>query len=71
MILPGDVIVADDDGVVVVRRDEAAKVIELSLAREEKEAEIRKRLEAGELTLDLLDLRSRAVAKGVVYIEKE
>jgi 4-hydroxy-4-methyl-2-oxoglutarate aldolase len=71
IVEPGDVIVADDDGVVVVKRDEAAEVARLSLAREEKEADIRRRLKAGELTLDILGLRAPALAKGLTYRDAE
>ena len=52
-INPGDLIVGDRDGVVVVRREDAAQVLEKSLAREEKEKTIMERLRKGESTLDI------------------
>jgi 4-hydroxy-4-methyl-2-oxoglutarate aldolase len=67
-IEPGDVIVADDDGVVVVARTEAAIVLaaaELRLAGEETK---RKRLAAGELGLDIYDMRPALEAKGLKYV---
>ncbi len=66
-ILPGDVIVADDDGVCVVRRTDAHAVLGTSLAREEKEAAVRKRLQAGELGLDIYGMREKLEARGLVY----
>jgi 4-hydroxy-4-methyl-2-oxoglutarate aldolase len=66
---PGDLIVADDDGVVVVPRADAAEVLELSLAREAKEASVRKRLGAGELGLDIYGMRPRLAEKGLVYLD--
>jgi 4-hydroxy-4-methyl-2-oxoglutarate aldolase len=60
-IEPGDVVVADGDGVCVVRRAEAAGVLQLALAREANEADKRKRLAAGELSLDVFGLRPPAV----------
>lgn len=66
-IEPGDVIVADDDGVVVVRRQEAEDVLRKSKARLEKEAETRKRLLAGELGLDIYGMRQRLKEKGLQY----
>ena len=64
---PGDVIVADDDGVVVVKREEVASVLEQSRAREVKEAAARARLAAGELGIDMYGLRSLLDSLGVTY----
>jgi 4-hydroxy-4-methyl-2-oxoglutarate aldolase len=67
-IAPGDVIVADDDGVCVVPRADAAKVVGLCVAREEKEAAVRARLKAGELGLDIYGMRDKLAAKGLKYM---
>ena len=69
IIEPGDVICADDDGVVAVPRDEASWALERSNARLETEAETRARLEAGELGLDMYGLRRKLVELGVEWIE--
>ena len=67
LVHPGDVVVADDDGVVVVRRQEADAVLAKSLERERKEAAVRARLKAGELGLDIYDMRARLAERGLVY----
>jgi 4-hydroxy-4-methyl-2-oxoglutarate aldolase len=69
LVNPGDLLVADDDGVVVVRRKEAAQVLKASQMREEKEAGTRKRLEAGELGLDIYKMREKLAEKGLKYID--
>ena len=71
LIRPGDVIVADDDGVCVVRREEAASVLAKAKAREEDEADKRRRYAAGELSLDISNMRPRLAQKGLQYVEYE
>jgi 4-hydroxy-4-methyl-2-oxoglutarate aldolase len=66
---PGDVIVADDDGVVVVRRGDAPDVLGAAHRRIDKEAATRARLEAGELGVDFYGLRSKLLDLGVEYRE--
>ena len=70
LIYPGDVVAADDDGVVVVRRADAAAVLGACVAREAREAEARKRYQAGELSLDVNNMRERLASKGLTYIEQ-
>ena len=64
---PGDVIVADDDGVVVVKRADAAKVAAASKQRVEKEDAVRERLAKGELGLDIYSLRAKLKELGLEY----
>ena len=68
-IRPGDVIIADDDGVCVVARPEAAAVLRKSLAREDKEAAVRARLKAGELGLDIYGMRAKLAERGLTYVD--
>ncbi|CAO3440764.1 4-carboxy-4-hydroxy-2-oxoadipate aldolase/oxaloacetate decarboxylase [Azospirillum endophyticum] len=68
LINPGDVIVADDDGVCVVRREEAAEVLKKAQDRLSKEEEKRARLAAGELGLDIYGMRGTLAAKGLTYV---
>ena len=71
LIEPGDVLVADDDGVVRVPRLQARDVLAASLAREEREAALRARYARGELGLDVHAMRERLAAKGLVHVDPE
>jgi len=68
LVNPGDVIIADDDGVCVVERARAAEVLEKARAREAAEEDKRRRLAAGELGLDLYGMRSRLEQMGLKYV---
>jgi len=69
LVHPGDVVVADDDGVCIVPRRQAIQVAQASAAREAKEAGTRQRLKAGELGLDIYQMREKLARAGLVYRE--
>ena len=69
LVFPGDVIAADDDGVVVVARATADDVMGKTQARLDGEEAKRQRLAAGELGLDLYDMRPRLEAAGLTYVD--
>jgi 4-hydroxy-4-methyl-2-oxoglutarate aldolase len=68
LVRAGDVVVADDDGICVVRREEAAEVLARAQARQAREAAVRERLARGELGLDIYAMRERLARKGLEYI---
>lgn len=69
IVTPGDVVVADDDGVVIVAREEVRAVIAASKARDQKEAGTRAQLAAGKLGLDIYGMRGKLEAKGLRYVQ--
>ena len=70
MIVPGDVIVGDSDGVVVVPREKAVEVAQASEQRIAKEEKTRQRLRSGELGLDFYGLRAKLVELGVEFVDE-
>ena len=64
-------IVADDDGVVVVRSEDTKAVLSKAKARVENEEEKRERFKSGELGLDIYDMRERLAEKGLRYVDSE
>ncbi len=71
LVNPGDVIVADNDGVVVVPRDRAEEIANLAAERAQKEEQSRIRLKRGELGLDFYGLRRKLEELGVEYTDDE
>jgi 4-hydroxy-4-methyl-2-oxoglutarate aldolase len=71
LVHPGDVVVADDDGIVIVPKAQAAEVAAACAAREDKEAGTRKRLAAGELGVDIYAMREPLAKAGLKYFTDE
>jgi len=66
---PGDVVVADDDGVVIVRREHVRSIVESSRKRADLEEQKRQRLAAGELGLDIYTMRQKLSDRGLIYYD--
>jgi 4-hydroxy-4-methyl-2-oxoglutarate aldolase len=69
LVNPGDVVVADDDGIVIVPREVAQMACDAAEARENNEAGKRKKLAAGELGLDMYSMREKLAQAGLRYID--
>ena len=70
LVRPGDIVIGDQDGVVVVKRESATEVVELGAQRIRKEQQSRERLRAGELGLDFYGLRAKLKELGVQYLDE-
>jgi 4-hydroxy-4-methyl-2-oxoglutarate aldolase len=70
LVKPGDIVVADDDGACIVPLDQAEDILAKCRAREAKEAATRTRLNAGELGLDIYQMRERLAEKGLRYVNQ-
>ena len=70
-IVPGDIVAADDDGVVVVRKEDAADVLQKARQRVAIERSKRARLKAGELGVDIYEMRAQLAEKGLRWVDSE
>ncbi len=70
-VRPGDIVIGDQDGVVVVPRANADEVLGLSQERQQRESAARERLQKGELGMDMYGLRAKLKELGVEYVDKE
>jgi len=70
LVRPGDVVIGDLDGVVIVKRETAQEVVQLGAERMEKERRSRERLKAGELGIDFYGLRAKLEELGVEYVDR-
>ena len=68
-VRPGDVVIADDDGVCIVPRDTAAAIAQKGMERSANEESKRARLQAGELSLDMYDMRQALSDAGLQYVD--
>jgi 4-hydroxy-4-methyl-2-oxoglutarate aldolase len=71
LVNPGDLVVADDDGIVVVRRADASEILAKSQKRDADEAEKRKILQTGKLGLDIYNMRPRLAERGLTYVKNQ
>lgn len=69
LVNPGDIVVADDDGVVIVPRQDAGEVLRAGEERESSEAGKREKFAAGEKSVDLYNMKPRLEERGLVYVD--
>jgi 4-hydroxy-4-methyl-2-oxoglutarate aldolase len=70
IVNPGDIVCADDDGVIIVGRELAAEAVRLSQARRDFETATRIKLSSGQLGLDIFELRAKLTELGVEYVDQ-